>query len=404
MMIRRGPLVWTYGWVIVLLFFGTITAAERPKSWGRLEHGRHAVGFRVVHAHDHSRGYRAESDNPRDEKQGRPVQVSIWYPAKRQAVDPMPYGDYLGLSIGRDRFDEVTDEDRRQVSLRIAQRRIEKYGADVDPMSWVTLETGAVRDAPLAKGSFPVILYAPGFSQPSFDNSLVCELLASHGYMVLAAPSAGYFSQGMTEDLIGIEAQVRDLEFMVSLAHDLPGSDTRYIGSFGWSWGAISVTLQQMRNSYVDAVISFDGSLEWNLDLVKQAMHFDPARVKVPYLYVCQGGMEDKELEFFDVLEHPDAMLLRFHDLTHGEFGSYRALLHNGFPKGFDYDTQSYEALSRYTLHFFEAHLRGVEASRAFLAKTPEENGVPPELLAREHPRGTEPTRQCVLSSRTRAK
>ncbi len=96
--------------------------------------------------------------------------------------------------------------------------------------------------------------------------------------------------------------------------------------------------------------------------------------------------MEDTELEFFDRLEHEDTFLLRFHALTHGEFGSYRALLHNGFPESFPYDARSFEALCRYTLHFFEAHLRGVAASRAFLSRSPEQHGLPSELLTKEWP------------------
>ena len=342
----------------------------------------------MIHAYDHSRGYTLPSGTEETETRRRPIQVSMWYPSRQQEGDqPMPYIEYLGLSIGRDDFEGVSNDDRMETSRRIAARRIEKYGARIAPEDWLELQTGAVLNAPPAEGSFPLVLYAPGFSQPAFDNSLVCEILASHGYVVLSAPSAGHSSQAMTEDLIGIEAQVRDLEYLVALAHDLPFCDTDRIGSFGWSWGGISVVLQQMRNSYIDAVISYDGSLEWNPDLVQKATHFDATRMTVPYLYACQAGMDDKELPFFDALEDRNALLLRFHELTHGEFGSYRALLQNGFPEAFEYDTRSYEALCTYTLQFFDAHLTGSRAAKSFLSRGSEDNGIPAEILTIERDR-----------------
>jgi len=356
-------------------------AFETPKSWGGLEPGPHAVGFRVLHTYDHGRGAPKDTTDVQQRDRSRPMQVSMWYPAQVDAgTTRMPYGIYLGLSLGRHDF-SVGKDARREVALGIAERRIAKYKAAVEPREWVELETAAVRDAAQAPGSFPVVLYAPGFSQPAFDNSLVCELLASHGYVVLAAPSVGATSARMTEDLSGIEAQVRDLEFLVAVAHDFPACDTRRIGAFGWSWGDIAVVLQQMRNRYIDAIISYDGSLEWNVGLARQALHFDPQRLNVPYLYACQGGLKGKSFEFFDALNPADAAILHFHRLTHGEFGSYRALLHNGFPDQFDYDTRSYEALCLYTLRFFAAHLSDDAGSRSFLARSPAQNGFEAELV-----------------------
>ena len=360
--------------IAFLIASATVQAAEKPKSWGSLEPGNHGVGFRVIHTYDNSRGYPGEPPEGQ-EPQGRPIQISMWYPAAENGPR-MQYGEYLGLHIGRHDFLGVTEKDRKDMSLRIAESRIGKYGANVTPKQWVELETGAVRDAEAAAGNFPLILYAPGFSQPAFDNSLVCELLASHGYIVLASPSAGALSAGMTEDLEGIETQTRDLEFLVTFAQELPECDTEKIGAFGWSWGDIAVMLQQMRNSYIDAIISYDGSLEWNMEKVRQADNFDPDHLNVPYLYACHEGLKDITFEFFDGLTRPDAKKLHFNKLTHGEFGSYRAMIHNGFPENYDYDPRSYEALCQYTLHFFEAHLRGVDESDVFLKQSPEQNGI----------------------------
>jgi len=72
----------------------------------------------------------------------------------------------------------------------------------------------AVRDAPLAPGRFPVVIYAPGCSNPSWDNADLCEYLASHGYVVIAGPSLGAESREMTMDLTGASTQARDISFL----------------------------------------------------------------------------------------------------------------------------------------------------------------------------------------------
>jgi hypothetical protein len=50
----------------------------------------------------------------------------------------------------------------------------------------------AVRDSQLAKGRYPVLIYAPSDSSVSWENADLCEYLASHGYVVLASPSLSW--------------------------------------------------------------------------------------------------------------------------------------------------------------------------------------------------------------------
>ena len=59
--------------------------------WGPLKPGPRAVGFRVVNARDSSRPLAGA-------KGGRPIQISLWYPAAAGRDTPMTYGDYVGLA------------------------------------------------------------------------------------------------------------------------------------------------------------------------------------------------------------------------------------------------------------------------------------------------------------------
>jgi dienelactone hydrolase len=83
-----------------------------------------------------------------------------------------------------------------------------------------------VQDAKPATGHYPVLIYAPSDSSVSWENADLCEYLASHGYVILASPSMGTSTRDMTDDLDGINAQARDISFLITYAKTLP--DTIY--------------------------------------------------------------------------------------------------------------------------------------------------------------------------------
>jgi len=83
----------------------------------------------------------------------------------------------------------------------------------------------AVRDAPLAPGRFPVVIYAPSFSAMAWENADLCEYLASYGHIVIASPGMGATSRNMTNDLTGIDAQALDISFLIGYARTLSNTD-----------------------------------------------------------------------------------------------------------------------------------------------------------------------------------
>ena len=84
----------------------------------------------------------------------------------------------------------------------------------------------AVRDSEQAKERYPILIYAPSDSSVMWENADLCEYLASYGYVVLASPSMGISTRDMTDDLAGINAQARDISFLVSYAKSLPDTDS----------------------------------------------------------------------------------------------------------------------------------------------------------------------------------
>src|ERR1051326_4177787 len=82
---------------------------SRPSLWGKLSPGPYAVGFRAVYAFDRARTWRvtrAYEKGFSPDPDGRPIRVSVWYPATiSPGAKRMRYEDYVTLpapkEIGR---------------------------------------------------------------------------------------------------------------------------------------------------------------------------------------------------------------------------------------------------------------------------------------------------------------
>src|SRR5919202_1366622 len=97
---RFAPLMLRTAWMLLLtIIVPFYSAAQTPALWGNLDHGPYDVGFRFIYKQDYSRGWKAKEDAngyPQGETRGRPIRISVWYPAKSQTNAPrMLYKDYM---------------------------------------------------------------------------------------------------------------------------------------------------------------------------------------------------------------------------------------------------------------------------------------------------------------------
>ncbi len=359
------------------------------------QRGRHAVGLRVVEQYDCSRPFRPRIDalgRVQGGERARPLQTLIWYPAERVASEPMSVNDYLDLwatetSYGAPRMSAAAKEWREAMRPALSMRL------------W------AVRDAPPASGNFPVVIYAPSFSGVAWENADLCEFLASHGYVVLAAPSMGVSTREMTRDVSGINAQARDISFLIGYARQLPGADASHVAVAGFSWGGISSLFAWARDDRVAALVALDGSLRAYPGLVRQAGDVHPEEAAIPLLSFSQRYWSEEDLKRYvpgperegpDVLDkwvHGDLFNVTLLRLTHTEFSSMYQRNEAMWWKIFNvwphmkagYDRQDgiagYGWVARYTLQFLDAYLKLDPTATAFLRKSPEDAGVPPDVM-----------------------
>lgn len=351
--------------------------------------GPHAVGLKVVDQYDFSRTYRNLTDDlgkPYSGERARPLQTLIWYPAEKSVAKPMTVGDYIGLLATETSFDKPLPP--ADVQAKVAEITL----APATPM-W------AVRDAPMKPGHFPVVIYAPSFSNTSWENADLCEYLASYGYVVVAGPDMGANTREMTSDVVGVNAQARDISFLISYARSLPGADLSEIAVAGYSWGGISNLFAAARDNRIDALVALDGSMRYYPELVEKAGDVHPEEMTLPLLFFTQREITLEDAVKFhqtgpSVLNewtHGDLVTAHMVGMTHGEFssrGQRRRDVRNASQEAGpdDYSREeiiaSYSWVARYTLEFLDAYLKHDAAAMTFLKKTPEENGVPRHLMS----------------------
>jgi dienelactone hydrolase/predicted negative regulator of RcsB-dependent stress response len=354
--------------------------------------GPHLVGLKVVEQYDYSRTYQSRTSDlgvPYERERARPLQTLIWYPAEKSTLKPMTVADYGNLAASETGFD--------------------KPSLSVDHQHWLdgikptlAMPMWAMRDAPPLSGRFPIVIYAPSFSAMSWENADLCEYLASHGYVVIASPDMGASTRDMTNDLTGINAQARDISFLIGYAKTLPNTEMSAIAVAGFSWGGISNLFAAAQDNRIDALVALDGSMRYYPGLVKQG-DVHPEQMTIPLLFFAQGGptLEDQDRyltseknhgpSVLNAWTHGDLVLVRMLGLVHVEHSSMYQRNEDTW-KNFseqaiaDYNRADgiagYAWIARYTVHFLDAYLKHDTAAMAWLKKTPADNGAPNHFLS----------------------
>jgi dienelactone hydrolase len=264
--------------LLTLLGLSTaILSAQEKVLWGSLPAGPYAVGFHSQYEQDPTRSY--DPDYPVQpgagkSKKPRPIFLAWWYPAA--AAGPrMAYSEYL-------------EAYRPPAPVADFARRLSAYNRDVtcaaiaggDPDeelssaeqaacdSFLSNRTYASRDARPAEGRFPVVVYHAGLNGSYEDNSVLCEFLASHGYVVL---TTAYANADATIATISYDLSTTfaDNAVLLRAAAALPFADMNRLAAIGHSFGAqATLAWHAEPNSPLDAAVALDttveyGTLDW---------------------------------------------------------------------------------------------------------------------------------------------
>lgn len=367
------------------LLYCACAMAQSPVLWNGMPRGAYDVGFKFERQYDHARPYQNQNDEQGKPvaHRGRPIQMFIWYPAEaNRNAKPMRYEEYLYLNDTDSEPWQWREESKQAVLQNYAQE-LEPFKGDLKPL--LDIQTAASKDAKVAKGKFPVVIFGAGGGTGGHVYSMLCEYLASHGYVVIAHTALGLQKgERWPFDMRGIETQMRDLNFILNYAYRLPNVDAGKLALASWSVGGVSQALLQMQNTEVDAILSLDAATgyEYGRDLLRQSPWFDLKRMSVPYLHM-HGELPPrynvpKNFEYYDSLAVADAYMLSFKKLLHADFiSSYGVAQHSLVKSERSAEAiASYKIVCQYALNFLNAYLKDDERAKEFLRQTPASNGT----------------------------
>ena len=225
-------------------------------------------------------------------------------------------------------------------------------------------QTMAYRAPNPAKGKFPIILYHAGAAGSLEENSVMCEYLASHGYVVITSAFQSADGQHVSNNYGGPETSWSDLAFLLKHAHSLPFVDTSKAGAIGHSMGAqyLLEWLGQQPSPTLSAVISLDTTLEYTREdfeghrsLRTRMETLKP--VSVPVLVAASADRSPRFTTWDRYLPNREDVSIRH--FKHGDF-----LLHGSLARVYSGDLaaevrEGYDHLVVTIRSFFDAKLRG---------------------------------------------
>jgi Platelet-activating factor acetylhydrolase, isoform II len=164
-----------------------------------------------------------------------PILITVWYPAKTgNYKSKMKQENYFDLETAKTEFKDISRHYKRY-TIETFIREIFREPASKISSSNATLlskilkiETLCARETPAAIGKFPVVIYHQGHGATFEDNSVLCEFLASHGFLVVGGSFLHEDGSALSVD--SRQGSIRDVGFLLNEISKLPNADINKVG------------------------------------------------------------------------------------------------------------------------------------------------------------------------------
>ena len=313
--------------------------------------GSHQVGFSSLLEFDYSRPARIK------DQFGRTIQINVWYPALAGRSKQMDIKEYLFLGGREDSI--VSDKDANENILKQFIVSASSRGADSN--AWKSYFNSkqpmtAKQNAIFKKGAYPVILLMHG---SAFQYALIGEFLASYGMVVINVPYKGYLQTAFDVNVIGMETEIRDLEFALHIIIKKLSIKPLIAGAVGISFGGQSAIGLAVRNPIVKAVVSLDGGIGsvFGHQLLSGYPFYSIDKVTMPILHIYNPKDPGGNIDWFDVSKYNSRYLLALNNMDHQFFGIYGWLdryIPSVLGKSMPRPGNNTEILLQSTLNFFQ--------------------------------------------------
>ena len=321
-MYRRNTLALA---VLLLLSQSVFAASHTSQDIATLQMGPHPVGFRSVVVLDHSRRYQPEryTNDSEAPVRARPIQISLWYPAADSTgFERMQVGDYRLLTRLDRALGAWRPTQRQQFLDSLITALVDRENTEAQVRAVLEQRVVARLGAPMKAGVHPLVVYGPSMIASVRGNTVLFEYLASNGYVVAAHPSFGVTARMMDTGFIGLETQVRDMEFTLGYLKQELGASIGSIALAGHSWGGLAAVVAGMDDPTIAALVSLDSSVEQWRDLVMAAPGYDPIKLRAPFLHIETSA--NVRHGFYESVQFADRYRLSFPTLAHFDVVSGR--------------------------------------------------------------------------------
>lgn len=349
---------------LIILLFSSVCFAQIEIMDG-FELGDFGVGFENERIIDYSRSYG---------KDYRSVQLFLWYPTQDRAQKTIQYEHYFGCNdpSGMWSASDLMHERIDSLILKEVRKLNEVNNLPVELSKYKMLKTIAQKEAPVMKGQFPLLLFAPGGNTSNQLHSVICEYLASHGYIVASFPSLGNTdSQKWPFDQVGLNLQIDDMSLIINyLKRNMSQVDIDKTGLIAWSVGGVSQGIYSMKNSNIDLFISLDSGLGrvYGVNMLKQSPYFNYANFQIPYLHLTGDQPEmytvERSSEFYDSIPSVQKHSRVIEGFAHQHFASQLGIIPALASQPMDKKIiDTYQRMCQLALVFSNMHLKNTKGA-----------------------------------------
>lgn len=298
----------------------------------------------------------------------RPVKIDVFYPSAEIPAKPgMPYGDILDMYEQRMNY-QITADSCRKTSVSLAGAFAEYLHLD-SPSRILNYRTSIFPGLKLPAEKFPLIIYAAGMNGSSWENAVLFDSLARHGYVVAAVSSVGKFP-GFMSEAVDLGEQVQDILFACKKMKAQSFIDTAKIGLLSWSLGGTAIVKAAMLSSDFRCLLSFDGTeihyygfdTAWDKEYntIMSIPPFSPGNISIPYMYLSSEHPKkvDSIYVFPKHVHSADVYFLKLNHAIHEDFSSLPTIVKSVEPRLGNTDSSRHQTICRLALGFFDQYLK----------------------------------------------
>lgn len=262
-------------------------------NWDGIDYGVYNIGFELIESKDFSRSYKITGMKGLD---SRPMVIGVWFPTEKNSEN---------------------DKERLSELYAVARNSVEGISGE-NKSKLDEFSTLWKREPSL----FPLVIYAAAQSSSGYGNIALCEMLASHGYIVATVASKGFSSRQMPFDELGSIAQTRDLEYVYGVMNSYPNLNIDKAATIGFSFGGLNMLTFAENIRTIDALVAFDGSIGVGMNVLENQSTFRTDLLEVSLLAFLGDKAELDDFPLFERAPFSEFFVLKTSGLDHFDFGS----------------------------------------------------------------------------------